>query len=72
MLINLTPYILIGIKIVVLILLALYSVFSLIVVGKVKFLSRILETEVSPTLFVFVAVNLIISLGLFFVALVVL
>lgn len=72
MLINLTPYILIGIKIVVLILLALYSVFSLIVVGKVKFLSRILETEVSPTLFISVVVNLIISLGLFFVALVVL
>ena len=72
MLINLTPYILLLIKIGLLVLLLFYSIFSAIVLGKVRFLSQVLETDVSPPLLLGVMVNFLLSLGLFFIALVVL
>lgn len=72
MLVNLTPYILLLIKIGLLVLLLFYLVFSAIVFGKVRFLSQILETDVSPLLLLLVVLNFFLSLGLFFVALLIL
>lgn len=72
MLINLTPYVLLLIKVGLLVLLIFYLVFSVIVFGKVRFLSQILETDVSPTLLLLVVLNFFLSLGLFLFALVIL
>lgn len=72
MLVNIAPYILLVIKIGLLVLLLFYLVFSAIVLGKVRFLSQILETDVSPLLLLLVVLNFFLSLGLFLIALVVL
>lgn len=69
---NLDSLVLTIVKIVLLVLLGAYSVFSFVVMGKVRYLSQILKTEVTSPILLMVMVNLLLSLGLFFVALVVL
>jgi|GEM_PF-3753817 hypothetical protein len=72
MLISLTSYILISLKLVLLSILFLYLIFSVIVVGKVRFLGKILATDVSPLLSVLVGANLMASLALLLLALIIL
>lgn len=56
-------------KIILLVLLVFYFVFSYVVLTKVKLLAQVLETEVSPILVALVGLNLVVSLGLFVVGL---
>lgn len=65
--INLGPIVLVSLKIVLLILLTFYAVFALLVAKKVSFLSKILETEVSPLLTYAAVFNFLFSITLFLV-----
>ncbi len=69
---SLEPLVLISLKIILLILLALATVFSWVVFRKVRFLAEIILTEVSPTLSVFTVGLMLASFGLFFLAIFVL
>lgn len=68
----LTPYVFLGLKILILALLAVHAVFAGLVLSKVKFLSKIVKTEVSPVLLAVAAINLIVPLALLALALVIL
>lgn len=70
--IDLTVWILMTTKVVLLGLTLFYLVFSYVVLTKVRLLAVILETEVSPFLVILVATNIVISLVLFLLGLLVL
>lgn len=70
--INFGPIVLLTIKIIILSLLFFYSIFAWVAWRKVKFLSQVVETEVSPVLIFILLVNLFLGLILFLTALFVL
>ena len=72
MMINFGPIVLLTIKIIILSLLFFYSIFAWVAWRKVKFLSQVVETEVSPVLIFILLVNLFLGLILFLTVLFVL
>lgn len=70
--INFTEVFLLAVKIILLVLLAFYFIFSLVMLGKVKFLLRVLDTEASPPILIMVLVNSVLTLVLFFLTLIIL
>ena len=70
--VNFGPLVLLTIKIIILSLLFFYFIFAWISLRKVKFLSQVVETEVSPVLIFTLLVNFFLGLVLFLAALFVL
>lgn len=70
--INFSNLFLLSVKIVLLVVLALYFIFSLVLLEKVKFLAKVLSTDVSPVLALLVFVNTLVSVFLFFTSLLIL
>ncbi|MCL5003920.1 MAG: hypothetical protein M1352_01460 [Patescibacteria group bacterium] len=64
------PYIILSVRWGLVTLLSLYAVFSAVMISKVRYLSGVLETEVSPALSVLVLLNFVFSLFLIVLTLV--